>query len=201
MPLTADDTTAIQKIITDALAPHATQVQANQDALGEINLAIKAVTDSQTEMVETVSKITDANATDPKTAKTNAGKTDESTPTPLTAEDVATLINKSHDDRDATATASRDQQAATDAYLKAHAPRLVGNKLAESQMSRATTDEERAAALEWIKELIVATGLKVPDLAAVDSQTEGGAAASAESIEAQEQTRIEEITSRPTTRL
>lgn len=179
---------AIQKSVAEALKPITTQLA----TLGE---AVKPITTLQ-EQVKTLTE-TDSAATisgKGKPAAKGGKDAGEGASGAITADAVAKMVSDgiaaALKTRDETSAASAAQQAAIDAYIEKHAPKLKGNPLAKRLFSGTKTDDERKVILDEYVASVKASGAKAPDLGAT-AAGEGGKSADADSDEAKKAAALE----------
>lgn len=176
---------AIDKKVADTLAPIKTQ-------LGELTTKVGSI-DGFGEQLKTINESIAALEIGSKPGEKPAEKKGEAATTTgagLTTEQATELFNKMLSERDTAAATTAQQQAAHDAWIKKHAPKLAGTATAKRIFGGASSDEARKAALdEYIADL-KATGVQPPDLGAT-AAGEGGQASSADSKATQEAAALE----------
>ncbi len=174
---------AIQKSVTEALKPITAQIA----TIGESIKPIASLQETVNGLVEKDSAATIAakpgekGKTDPAAAATGAG---------LTTEQATELFNKMLKDRDTAAQSTAQQQAAHEAWIKKHAPKLAGTATAKRIFAGAADDAARQAALDEYKADLAATGVKAPDLGA-SAEGEGGATNKGDDAEAKKAAALE----------
>ncbi len=177
---------AINKEVAEAIKPVATQV-------GTIAESIKGLPDL-TKQVATLTEADSARTIAGKDKGADKGKTDPaaaaSAATGLTKEEAKALFAEMLKERDTTAQSTAQQQAAHEAWIKKHAPKLADNPLGRRLFAGAKTDEERKAILDEYIESQKALGVKGPDLGAT-AAGEGGAAAGGGTTEAKKAAALE----------
>ncbi len=177
---------AINKEVAEAIKPVATQV-------GTIAESIKGLPDL-TKQVATLTEADSARTIAGKDKGADKGKTDPaaaaSAATGLTKEEAKALFGEMLKERDTTAQSTAQQQAAHEAWIKKHAPKLADNPLGRRLFAGAKTDEERKAILDEYIESQKALGVKGPDLGAT-AAGEGGAAAGGGTTEAKKAAALE----------
>lgn len=177
---------AINKEVAEAIKPVATQV-------GTIAESIKGLPDL-TKQVATLTEADSARTIAGKEKPGDKGNTDPaaaaSAATGLTKEEAKALFAEMLKERDTTAQSTAQQQAAHEAWIKKHAPKLADNPLGRRLFAGAKTDEERKAILDEYIESQKALGVKGPDLGAT-AAGEGGAAAGGGTTEAKKAAALE----------
>lgn len=181
---------AIDNAVAEALKPLTTQI-------GTITESIKGLPD----LTKQVANLTEADSARTIAGKdkggdkgADKGKTDPaaaaSAATGLTKEEAKALFAEMLKERDTTAQSTAQQQAAHEAWIKKHAPKLADNPLGRRLFAGAKTDEERKAILDEYIESQKAMGVKGPDLGAT-AAGEGGAAAGGGTTEARKAAALE----------
>lgn len=179
---------AINKEVAEAIKPVATQV-------GTIAESIKGLPDL-TKQVATLTEADSARTIAGKGKPAAKGGNDggEGASGAITADAVAKMVSDgiaaALKTRDETSAASAAQQAAIDAYIEKHAPKLKGNPLAKRLFSGTKTDDERKAILDEYVAGVKASGATAPNLGAT-AAGEGGKTADADTAEAKKAAALE----------
>lgn len=190
---TEAQTTAITKLVAEAIKPIATEITGFKDTLGEVKLMLSDKSKSD----DTEDGATAA-VTGNDTAKKPATALDSAAAKPLTMDDVKKILAE----RDQESANSAAQNQANKEWLSKNAPKVAANPLLNRLIKDCKTDDERKSALgEWT-ESVTATGAQLPDLTTPTSESEGGKKPdTANDIEAQEQKQIERINNAKTFKL
>jgi len=173
---------AIQKSVADALKPITTQIA----AFGE---TIKPITELQTQVM-TLVEADSAKTIAAKPGEKKDGKETPAAAAGLTTEQATEIFQKMLKERDTTSAQTAAQQAAHEAWIKKHAPKLAGTPTGNRLFAGASTDEARKAALDEYVADLKAQGVKAPDLGAT-AAGEGGSAAAADSAESKKAAAME----------